>query len=133
MNVPPQLQPTIPWPPPLAQPPPTQVFGGTGLGTYHQAPTQCGFPCGPGVNLQAPTLGAMRPHLDARIEGGMFGNHSFSQDSHGRLQSGTDQTNWGYDPRSYVEKPLMRINHITFDGTSRSCSFCCCLWESQYA
>ena len=123
MNVPPQLQPTIPWPPPLAQPPPTQVFGGMGLGTYHQAPTQCGFPCGPGVNLQAPTLGAMRPHLDARIEGGMFGNHSFSQDSHGRLQSGTDQTNWGYDPRSYVEKPLMRINHITFDGTSRSCSF----------
>ena len=90
MNVPLQAQPTIPWPPPLAQPPPVSGFG-------------------------APDW--------RRSEGSMFGNHSFSQDPLTRTNSLADQINWGYDPRSYLEKPLMRINHITFDGTSRSCSF----------
>ena len=56
-------------------------------------------------------------------EGGMFWTHSFSQDPLAQTNSLANQINWGYDPWSYLEKPLMRINHITFDGISHSCSF----------
>jgi len=53
----------------------------------------------------------------------MFGNHSFKQEANARPSTWTEQVNWGYDPRQYLEKPLMKINHVTFDGTLRSCSF----------
>ena len=56
-------------------------------------------------------------------EGGMFWTHSFSQDPLAQTNSLANQINRGYDPWSYLEKPLMRINHITFDGISHSCSF----------
>jgi len=115
--IPPQVQPTVPWPPQLTQPPP-QPAPASGY-TY-----PCNYPMPQNQPISQPQIFQSTGFSQAprNIEGSMFGNHSFSQD---RTRSGTlaDQTNWGYDPQCRLEKPLMKINHVVFDGTMRSCSF----------
>lgn len=126
-NPPPQSQATLPWPPPLTQPPPVQSFGYSGLYTNPTLPGMVPSSMNPqwfsapvqATSIEGPKTG---PETN-RQAGGMFGNHSFSENPPQRQTSWTEQINWGYDPRSYLEKPLMRINHVSFDGTTRSCSF----------
>jgi hypothetical protein len=56
--------------------------------------------------------------------GGIFGNHSFGHGTVGQpAEPQADLRHWTYDPYGYREKPLMKINNVIFDGTSRSCSF----------
>jgi len=56
--------------------------------------------------------------------GGIFGNHSFGHGAVGQpAEPQADLRHWTYDPYGYREKPLMKINNVIFDGTSRSCSF----------
>ena len=120
--VPPHLQPTLPWPPEFSQPPPQPFVSVSGMQpSYH-------FSARPSQTWAGNQLSTVTHHSTGYSQGpqpsgSMFGNHSFSQDQ--RLRPGTfaDQIHWGYDPQSRLEKPLMKINHVVFDGTLRSCSF----------
>jgi len=69
-----------------------------------------------------PGTGRWNSHSPATLEpNGIFGNHSFQQDAQDQHQRlGED---WGYNPRQMCEKPLIKVQSVNFDGTSRSVSF----------
>jgi len=103
----------------LLQPPSQQTFAQPNV--YPQ--TSVPYPQGGFQPLAAPPQGQFTYPPPVGIFG-MFGNHSFSQGPQAQFAGQpSNLSHWGYNPYGFREKPLMKIDNVTFDGTNRTCSY----------